>query len=141
MKKIAFALCCAVVMILTSCTTQKPDSVVAKKVVTYDILFDVNKATIKPESMNEINRIKAIMDQNPKVRYEVQGHTDGSGDAASNQKLSERRAQAIVDKMVELGVSPSRLVAVGKGESEPISSNETEAGRAKNRRVEFVVIQ
>ena len=141
MKKIAFALCCAVVMILTSCTTQKPDSVVAKKVVTYDILFDVNKATIKPESMKEINRIKAIMDQNPKVRYEVQGHTDGSGDAASNQKLSERRAQAIVDKMVELGVSRSRLVAVGKGESEPISSNDSEAGRAKNRRVEFVVIQ
>lgn len=141
MKKIIFALCCAVVMIFTSCTTQKPEAAVAKKVVTYDILFDVNKATIKPESMKEINRIKAIMDKNPKVRYEVQGHTDGTGDAASNQKLSERRAQAIVDKMVELGVSPSRLVAVGKGESEPISTNDTEAGRAKNRRVEFIVIQ
>jgi outer membrane protein OmpA-like peptidoglycan-associated protein len=110
-------------------------------VVTYDILFDVNKATIKPESMKEINRIKAIMDENPNIRYEVQGHTDSTGDAASNQKLSERRAQAIVDKMVELGVSRSRLVAVGKGESEPISSNDSEAGRAKNRRVEFVVIQ
>lgn len=141
MKKIAFALCCAVAMILTSCTTPQKATPVAKKMVTYDILFDVNKATIKPESMKEINRIKAIMDQNPKVRYEVQGHTDGTGDEASNQKLSERRAQAIVDKMVELGISPSRLVPVGKGESEPISTNETEAGRAQNRRVEFVVIQ
>lgn len=141
MKKIAFALCCVAVMTLTSCATHKSDWVVGKKVVTYDILFDVNKATIKPESMKEINRIKAIMDENPNIRYEVQGHTDSTGDAASNQKLSERRAQAIVDKMVELGVSRSRLVAVGKGESEPISSNNSEAGRAKNRRVEFVVIQ
>ena len=140
MKKIAFALCCAAVMILTSCATHKSDWVVGKKVVTYDILFDVNKATIKPESMKEINRIKAIMDENPSVRYEVQGHTDSTGDAASNQKLSERRAQAIVDKMVELGVSPNRLKAVGKGETSPIGDNNTEAGRAKNRRVEFVAM-
>lgn len=142
MKKISFVLCCTVVMILTSCASQKSSNWnVGKKVVTYDILFDFNKATIKPESMNEINRIKSIMDQNPNLRYEVQGHTDAVGDAASNQKLSERRAQAIVDKMVELGVSRSRLVPVGKGESEPIANNDTEEGRTKNRRVEFVVIQ
>ena len=142
MKKIAFALCCAVVVVLTSCGTQKSSTWnLGEKMVTYDILFDFNKATIKPESMKEINRIKDIMQKNPKVRYEVQGHTDSVGDPASNQRLSERRAQAIVDKMVELGVSRSRLVPVGKGESEPISSNATEEGRAKNRRVVFVVIK
>ena len=93
------------------------------------------------KSMKEINRIKDIMQKNPKVRYEVQGHTDSVGDPQSNQRLSERRAQAIVDKMVELGISRSRLVPVGKGESEPIASNATEEGRAKNRRVVFVVIK
>lgn len=108
------------------------------KFITYGITFDVNKATIKPQSMSEINRIKTLMDENPNLKFEVQGHTDNTGSAATNQTLSEQRAQAIVDKLVELGVDKKRLTAVGKGQTSPIADNSTEEGKAKNRRVEFI---
>lgn len=108
------------------------------KFITYGITFDVNKATIKPQSMSEINRIKTLMDENPTLKFEVQGHTDNTGSAATNQTLSEQRAQAIVDKLVELGVDKKRLTAVGKGQTSPLADNSTEEGKAKNRRVEFI---
>ena len=142
MKRFFVPMMCLATMFLVSCGTKKlvAETTNLQKIVVYDITFDVNKATIKPESMKEINRIKALMDENPSLKYEVQGHTDSTGNPESNQKLSEKRAQAIVDKMVELGVSPNRLKAVGKGETSPIGDNNTEAGRAKNRRVEFVAM-
>ena len=108
------------------------------KFITYGITFDVGKAIIKPESMGEINRIVALMNENPDLKFEVQGHTDATGKADSNQKLSEQRAQAIVAKLVEMGISADRLTAVGKGQTSPIADNSTDEGRAKNRRVEFV---
>ena len=108
------------------------------KIVTYGITFDVGKATIKPESMGEINRIVQLMNENPTLKFSVEGHTDSTGNAASNQTLSEQRAQAIVDKLVELGIAKDRLTAVGKGQNSPIADNTTDEGRAKNRRVEFV---
>ena len=108
------------------------------KFITYGITFDVGKAVIKPESMGEINRIVQLMNENPELKFEVQGHTDATGNAASNQTLSEKRAQAIVAKLVEMGISADRLTAVGKGQTSPIADNSTDEGRAKNRRVEFV---
>lgn len=108
------------------------------KFITYGITFDVGKATIKPESMGEINRIVQLMTENPDLKFSVEGHTDSTGNAASNQTLSEQRAQAIVDKLVELGIAKDRLTAVGKGQNNPIADNSTDEGRAKNRRVEFV---
>ena len=108
------------------------------KFITYGITFDVGKSVIKPESMGEINRIVQLMNDNPELKFEVQGHTDNTGNAASNQTLSEARAKAIVDKLVELGISADRLTSVGKGQSSPIADNSTEEGKAKNRRVEFV---
>lgn len=108
------------------------------KFITYGITFDVNKAAIKPESMGEINRIVSLMNENPTLKFSVEGHTDATGNAANNQKLSEQRAQAIVDKLVELGIKKDRLSAVGKGQTSPLADNGTEEGRAKNRRVEFV---
>ena len=110
------------------------------KFVTYGITFDVGKATIKPESMGEINRIVQLMNENPTLKFSVEGHTDSTGNAASNQTLSEQRSQAIVDKLVELGIAKDRLTAVGKGQNNPIADNSTDEGRAKNRRVEFVKI-
>ena len=110
------------------------------KFVTYGITFDVGKATIKPESMGEINRIVQLMNENPTLKFSVEGHTDSTGNAASNQTLSEQRSQAIVDKLVELGIAKDRLTAVGKGQNSPIADNNTDEGRAKNRRVEFVKI-
>ena len=108
------------------------------KFITYGITFDVGKATIKPESMGEINRIVQLMNENPTLKFSVEGHTDSTGNAASNQTLSEKRSQAIVDKLVELGIAKDRLTAVGKGQNNPIADNSTDEGRAKNRRVEFV---
>ena len=108
------------------------------KFVTYGITFDVGKATIKPESMGEINRIVQLMNENPTLKFSVEGHTDSTGNAASNQTLSEQRSQAIVAKLVELGIAQDRLTAVGKGQNSPIADNTTDEGRAKNRRVEFV---
>jgi len=108
------------------------------KFVTYGITFDVGKSVIKPESMGEINRIVQLMNDNPELKFEVQGHTDNTGNAASNQTLSEARAKAIVDKLVELGISADRLSSVGKGQTSPIADNSTDEGKAKNRRVEFV---
>ena len=110
------------------------------KFITYGITFDVGKSTIKPESMGEINRIVQLMNENPTLKFSVEGHTDSTGNAASNQTLSEQRSQAIVDKLVELGIAKDRLTAVGKGQNSPIADNNTDEGRAKNRRVEFVKI-
>ncbi len=108
------------------------------KFITYGITFDVGKSTIKPESMGEINRIVTLMTENPDLRFSVEGHTDSTGNAASNQTLSEARSQAIVAKLTELGIAADRLSASGKGQSSPIADNATDEGRAKNRRVEFV---
>lgn len=108
------------------------------KIVTYAITFDVGKATIKPESTGEINRIAKIMTDDPSIKFEVQGHCDNTGSAATNDKLSQQRAEAIVAALVAKGIDASRLTAVGKGSKEPIADNATDEGRAKNRRVEFV---
>lgn len=110
------------------------------KFITYGITFDVGKSTIKPESMGEINRIVQLMTENPDLKFSVEGHTDSTGNAASNQTLSEARSAAIVTKLVEMGISADRLTSSGKGQNNPIADNGTDEGRAKNRRVEFVKI-
>lgn len=108
------------------------------KIITYAITFDIGKANIKPESMTEINRIAQLMKDNADLKFEVQGHTDNTGTVAGNQKLSEQRAQAIVKKLVEMGIAANRLSSKGMGQSAPLADNSTDEGRAKNRRVEFV---
>ena len=108
------------------------------KIVTYAITFDTGKATIKPESMVEINRIADLMKKDASLNFEVQGHCDATGSDAVNDPLSQARAEAIVAALVEQGIAQVRLTAVGKGSHSPIADNSTEEGRAKNRRVEFV---
>jgi len=110
------------------------------KIITYGITFDVGKSTIKPESMTEINRIAQLMKDNPDLKFSVEGHTDNTGNATSNQTLSEARSKAVLDKLVEMGISNDRLKSAGKGQTKPIADNSTDEGRAKNRRVEFVKI-
>jgi outer membrane protein OmpA-like peptidoglycan-associated protein len=108
------------------------------KFITYGITFDVGKSTIKPESMGEINRIAKLMQDNPDLKFSVEGHTDSTGNATSNQKLSDERSAAVVAKLVEMSIAKDRLQSAGKGQNNPIADNGTDEGRAKNRRVEFV---
>ncbi len=108
------------------------------KFVTTGIKFDVNKATIKAESMGTINYVLKMMNDNPALNFSVEGHTDSDGDLALNQALSEQRAKAVVEMLVSMGISPSRLTSKGWGESKPISGNNTMEEKANNRRVEFV---
>ncbi len=108
------------------------------KFVTNNILFDTGKATLKPGSMAEIQKVADYMKKNPSVRFEVQGHTDNQGSDKINDPLSQQRAEAIVKALASMGVDDFNLKAVGKGSHEPVADNKTEEGRAKNRRVEFV---
>lgn len=108
------------------------------KIVTYAITFETGKADLKPESIIEINRVAKLMKENPGLEFEVQGHCDATGSDKVNDPLSQKRAEAIVAALVEQGIASARLTPVGKGSHEPVASNSTEEGRAKNRRVEFV---
>jgi outer membrane protein OmpA-like peptidoglycan-associated protein len=110
--------------------------------ITLKVYFDFDKATLKPESHAALEAAAKIMKENPTIRVEIQGHTDNIGTAAYNDKLSLRRAQAVVDYLVgTLGVDPGRLTAKGYGLTRPVASDETREGRAQNRRVEFLVIE
>lgn len=108
------------------------------KIVTNGIRFDINKATIRPESMGIINSIYKLIDENSELKFSVEGHTDSDGDFDYNQKLSEERAEAVMNKLVEMGIDKKRLSSRGFGESKPVDNNETPEGKANNRRVEFV---
>jgi len=110
-------------------------------IVLKGINFAFDSSALTPESkkiLDEDQRISRLMGE-PNIRVEVAGHTDSVGSEAYNQKLSERRAQAVADYLVSRGVDPKRLKAVGYGKDKPIASNATDAGRAENRRVELQI--
>jgi outer membrane protein OmpA-like peptidoglycan-associated protein len=111
------------------------------KIVTHGITFDVNKAEIKPESMGTLNMIFKILNNNPELKFEIDGHTDNTGDASHNLTLSQQRADAVKVQLVKMGIDASRLSTKGFGDAKPISDNNSVEGRANNRRVEFVKIQ
>ena len=108
------------------------------KFVTNNILFETGKATLKPESMAEIQKVADYMKKNSQARFEVQGHTDNQGSDAINDPLSQKRAEAVVKALEGMGCDPFNLRPVGKGSHEPVADNSTDAGRAQNRRVEFI---
>ncbi len=110
------------------------------KIVTHGIQFDVGRATIRPTSMGTLNMIKEVMIDNPELRFEIGGHTDADGDAASNLKLSQDRADAVRQALIDLGIDGSRLTTKGYGLTKPISDNNSPEGKSSNRRVEFVRI-
>jgi outer membrane protein OmpA-like peptidoglycan-associated protein len=110
------------------------------KIIANGIRFDVNKATLKPESMGVINEIATLMKEHPEVSFSVEGHTDSDGDGSFNQTLSEQRAGTVVEALKRLGIDGSRMTSKGWGESKPLDNNATPEGKANNRRVEFVKI-
>lgn len=117
------------------------DRIVADgRFATHGILFDVNKATIRPESMGVINKIVKMMKAHEDLKLRIEGHTDSDGDKRFNQELSEKRAKSVKAVLVEAGIASSRLKTKGYGESKPVDSNATPEGKANNRRVEFVKI-
>lgn len=105
-----------------------------------DMLFDVDSAILKPGSYDELDRVATVLRKYPQTRIRIEGHTDSTGSEQYNQSLSERRAMAVRDALVQRGVDPRRIETVGFGESRPIASNSTEAGRQLNRRVSIVII-
>lgn len=109
---------------------------------TNEILFDVNKATIKPSSNKILDELGQILSENPSLKISVTGHTDSDGNDADNQKLSENRAKAVANYFqTKFKISPSRLETYGKGESDPLNGNTSAEDKMQNRRVEFVVIK
>lgn len=110
------------------------------KVAIYGILFDTNKADIKPESRASLEQIGALLKQQPKLRLHVVGHTDNVGALAANIDLSKRRADAVAAALSkDFGVARDRLTANGVASLAPVASNADDAGKAKNRRVELVL--
>jgi outer membrane protein OmpA-like peptidoglycan-associated protein len=102
------------------------------------INFDTDKADIRPDSRPTVDEIAALLKQNPALKVSIEGHTDNTGTPAHNKTLSEQRASAVVAAIARQGVAASRMSAVGWGQEKPLADNRTEAGRAKNRRVELV---
>jgi outer membrane protein OmpA-like peptidoglycan-associated protein len=108
-------------------------------VALYGIHFDTGKAEVKPESTAALKEIATLLQREPALKLLVVGHTDSTGDYAANLGLSDRRAAAVIAALTTShGVAPTRLKAAGAGMMAPVAPNETDAGRAKNRRVELV---
>lgn len=108
--------------------------------VLHNIFFDYDKATLLQQSYNELHNLLTALQSHPTMKIEICGHTDGHGSVDYNQRLSENRAKAVVDYLVEHGIDIRRLSFKGYGKNRPIDTNATEEGRAHNRRVEFIVL-
>lgn len=141
-------------LVCLSCDSPKPvvktetpskaqDSVtyqVGSTFVLENIFFDYDKSILLQQSFKELQSLLEILRRYPKMKIEVGGHTDGRGSVDYNQRLSESRAKEVVDYLIEKGIEPRRLQYKGYGKTKPIATNDTEAGRSRNRRVEFKIL-
>jgi outer membrane protein OmpA-like peptidoglycan-associated protein len=110
-----------------------------KPFVIRDIYYTTARADINPESMYILSEFASYLKEHPNWIIEIRGHTDNTGEDKTNEALSLNRAKEVKAFLISKGVSDGQLEAVGYGEKKPIASNDTEAGRAKNRRTEFVI--
>jgi outer membrane protein OmpA-like peptidoglycan-associated protein len=111
-----------------------------KAIVLDNLYFASFQTTILPESEGALNQLYTMLTDNPEVRIRIIGHTDDVGSDKDNQILSEGRAKSVRQAMIDRGIDPNRIEFEGRGEQEPVATNKTEEGRAKNRRVEFVIL-
>lgn len=117
----------------------KPVEVVQPEVITLpsDVLFAFNKSDLSPSAKSQLDSVMFKLQLADVVSIKVVGHTDSVGSAEYNQALSERRASSVAAYLLSQGIAPSKLTSEGKGKSQPVADNDTEEGRAKNRRVEL----
>jgi outer membrane protein OmpA-like peptidoglycan-associated protein len=103
------------------------------------IFFDPGKTQLKPGAKKKLQRIAEQLKGDDRIRVTVEGHTDNRGNTEKNMEISEKRAEAVREYLVSLGVPADRIMATGKGDAEPVATNKTTAGRQQNRRVELVI--
>lgn len=113
---------------------------VGSVIVLRNIFFDFDKATIRSESANELERLIKLLNDNPTLKIELGSHTDSKGSDEYNMKLAENRSNSVVSYLISKGIASERLVAKGYGETKPIDTNETDEGRQNNRRTEFKIL-
>ena len=104
-----------------------------------DVLFDTGQATLKPGAVAEIVRLADFLKANPERTARIEGHTDSTGSVTTNLELSQRRAEAVANTLIDAGIPRQRVIATGLGPDFPVASNATAAGRQQNRRVEVVI--
>jgi outer membrane protein OmpA-like peptidoglycan-associated protein len=114
---------------------------VGKKIILNNIFFELGKAVLTAQSYDELDRLILILKDNSEMKIEISGHTDSSGSQAINARLSTERAKAVVDYLTRNGIDASRLTYKGYGSSQPVADNSTKEGRARNRRVEFKILE
>lgn len=113
---------------------------IGNAIVLKNIFFDFDKATLRSESFNELDRLVQLLTENPNIKVEISAHTDSKGSDDYNMKLSQKRAESVVNYLIGKGITSNRLIAKGYGETQPIDTNDTEEGRQNNRRVEFKIL-
>jgi len=114
---------------------------VGETILLNNLFFDLNKSELRKESTAELERMINLMSNHPAMMVEIAGHTDNTGTDEHNNKLSMDRANAVRTFLLKKGIRPDRIRARGYGRTKPSSSNQTEAGRQKNRRVEFTILK
>ena len=114
------------------------DSAVGKAMVLQNINFELNKATLLPSSYEELNKLVTYLQKNANYKLELNGYTDNVGKETDNLKLSEDRAKAVADYLIQRGIVQARISYKGYGSGKPIADNKREEGRASNRRVEII---
>ena len=118
-----------------------PPPPLKKEISLKRVHFDFNKSTLTRKAKATLNETAKTLKENPDIRVELAGYTDGTGTEVYNKGLSDRRSKAVFDYLVSKGIGASRMRVVGYGESNPVASNKTEEGRAKNRRVELRILK
>ena len=113
---------------------------VGSKIILKNIFFDFDKATLRPESTNELERLTKLLQDVPTLKIEIGGHTDSKGADDYNKKLSDNRAKAVVTYLIGKGIAADRLTSAGYGEEQPIATNDNDEGRQMNRRTEFKIL-